>query len=78
VITWAQLGIHNKPIGVLNANGFYDPLLKLVENGFTEGLIGKDMSNVLVVSSDPKELLDKMEKHVPPQSSLKWVTEAQV
>lgn len=79
VITWAQLGIHSKPIGILNVNGYWDPLLQLVDNAVKQGFIREDLAKgILVVSGDPIELLDKLEKHCPPVSEIKWLTEDQI
>jgi predicted Rossmann-fold nucleotide-binding protein len=75
VITWGQLGIHSKPIGLL----YYDPLLKLIENAVDEGFIGSELAKkILVVSSEPSELLDLLEQHKPPVPTIKWLSEDQI
>eukprot|EP01116_Phalansterium_solitarium_P002527 TRINITY_DN125_c0_g1_i3.p2 TRINITY_DN125_c0_g1~~TRINITY_DN125_c0_g1_i3.p2 ORF type:complete len:201 (-),score=55.67 TRINITY_DN125_c0_g1_i3:121-723(-) len=79
VLAWHQLGIHNKPIGLLNVNGYFDPLVKLVQNGFRAGFISDDMANrAFVVASEPAELLDKLLAHQPPPSAIKWLEEDQL
>lgn len=79
IITWQQLGIHSKPIGLYNINGFYDPLVGMFEQavrcGFIDEKLGK---SILVVESDPKKLLDRLEKHQTPKSVIKWMDEGQI
>lgn len=73
-ITWSQLGIHAKPIGLLNVTGYYDPLCRMIEQAIGEGFIRSGYADLLVVSPDPVELLDRMSVHRPPQSVVQWVT----
>ena len=61
-----QLGVHNVPIGLLNVNGVYDKLLEFLEYGIQVGLIKGVYKHILCVSSDINELLDKLERYVPP------------
>ncbi len=72
-ITWSQLGIHAKPIGLLNVAGYYDPLCRMVEQGISEGFIRPSYADLLVVSPDPVELLDRLSTHRPPESIVQWV-----
>ncbi len=67
VVTWAQLGIHQKPVGVLNVAGYFDPLLALVENAIEEGFIRPALRGLLVVSDSEEALLEKLATHEPPQ-----------
>jgi uncharacterized protein (TIGR00730 family) len=73
-ITWSQLGIHAKPIGLLNVAGYYDPLCRMIEQAIGEGFIRADYADLLVVSPAPAELLDRMSVHRPPKSVVQWVT----
>ncbi|KAL6058041.1 LOG family protein isoform A [Balamuthia mandrillaris] len=66
IITWLQLGIHNKPIGLLNIEGYYEPLLALVQRGYEQGFIGEEYKDMLVVADNAKDLLDGLERHQPP------------
>ncbi|MDG1913381.1 MAG: TIGR00730 family Rossman fold protein [Crocinitomix sp.] len=72
ILTWAQLGLHQKPIGVLNINGFYDDLhemvQKMVDNGFLKPL-NQDM---LIKSSSIKDLLGEMRNYIAPDIP-KWI-----
>lgn len=58
ILTWAQLGIHHKPVGVINAAGYYDPLLALFDHAVTEGFIAPSHRMLLKSAPAPDELLD--------------------
>ena len=60
VITWAQLGLHNKPIGILNLNNFYSPMMDQFAVMQNHGLIQQDHLNSLIVEDSISTLLDKM------------------
>lgn len=70
--TWAQLGIHSKPIGILNIGGYFDGLLQFFKNGVETGLISALNMNLMIVDSDPSSLIDKLEQYVPPKPFLNW------
>ena len=72
-ITWGQLGIHRKPIGLLNVAGYYDPLLVLIERAVDEGFIRGQHRQLLVVDHDPTALLDKLESYEPPPALVAWL-----
>ncbi|OEL21233.1 putative cytokinin riboside 5'-monophosphate phosphoribohydrolase LOGL1 [Dichanthelium oligosanthes] len=61
MITWSQLGIHDKPVGLLNVDGYYDPLLMLFDKGATEGFIKQDCRDIIVSAPTVHELLKKLE-----------------
>ncbi|XP_062180947.1 probable cytokinin riboside 5'-monophosphate phosphoribohydrolase LOGL7 isoform X1 [Phragmites australis] len=63
MITWSQLGIHDKPVGLLNVDGYYDPLLALFDKGATEGFINPDCRQIFVSAPTANELLTKMEQY---------------
>ncbi|KAG2600174.1 hypothetical protein PVAP13_5KG480300 [Panicum virgatum] len=63
MITWSQLGIHDKPVGLLNVDGYYDPLLILFDKGATEGFIKQDCRDIIVSAPTAHELLKKMEQY---------------
>jgi len=63
MITWCQLGIHDKPVGLLNVDGYYDPLIALFEKGATEGFINPDCRQIFVSAPTASELLTKMEQY---------------
>ena len=65
ILTWAQLGLHRKPIGLLNMQGFYDPLLAQVENGIREGFIRPEFRSLMVSAKSPDALLQALESFEP-------------
>jgi uncharacterized protein (TIGR00730 family) len=73
VLTWAQLGIHAKPIGLLNTAGYYDPLLAFIDRAIAAGFVRPAYRAFLVVASHPDELLDRLERHEPPVVAA-WVS----
>ncbi len=72
IITWLQLGLHTKPIGLLNVNGFYDDLLKLLETMVRKGFLSMKNYEMLLVDSSPENLLQKMENFRTPKIP-KWL-----
>jgi uncharacterized protein (TIGR00730 family) len=66
--TWTQLGLHEKPCGLLNVAGFFDPLLRLFDHAASEGFILPAHREIVVVESDAEKLLDHLAAHhLPPQ-----------
>ena len=61
ILTWAQLGIHSKPIGLLNTEGFYDGLLAFIDHVAREGFLRIDPREALVVERDPATLLGALQ-----------------
>ena len=73
VLTWAQIGLHRKPIGLLDVDGYFAPLLAMVDRGVTEGFIAKEHRALLHVHGDPGELLDAMARAEPKDVGItKW------
>jgi uncharacterized protein (TIGR00730 family) len=72
IITWAQLGLHQKPIGLLNINGFYDDLIGMLETMVAKGFLKIDNLELLIVDKDISSLINKM-KHYKPQEVPKWL-----
>ena len=66
MVTWQQLGYHRKPVGLLNINGFYDSLLAFFDHCVFEGFIRSESRKILIVGSEPAELLSQMEQYVAP------------
>jgi uncharacterized protein (TIGR00730 family) len=60
VITWAQIGLHHKPIGVLNVASYFNALKGLVEHAMSEGFIRSEHRGLLTIADDPAELLDTL------------------
>ncbi|KAG8387365.1 hypothetical protein BUALT_Bualt02G0013800 [Buddleja alternifolia] len=61
MITWSQLGIHNKPVGLLNIDGYYDCLLGLFDKGVEDGFIRHSARNIVISANTAGELIEKME-----------------
>jgi len=74
MLTWSQLGLHTKPIGVLNVNGYYDALRVLCNNMVQDGFIAEPVNDSLLISESPDELLEMMFNYSPPPVA-KWLTE---
>ncbi|KAG2685596.1 hypothetical protein I3760_10G132300 [Carya illinoinensis] len=79
VITWAQLGIHDKPVGLLNVDGYYNSLLSFIDKAVEEGFISPNARQIIVSAPTPKELVKKLEEYVPCHervaSKSSWETE---
>ncbi|KAJ4755563.1 Cytokinin riboside 5'-monophosphate phosphoribohydrolase [Rhynchospora pubera] len=61
IIAWLQLGIHNKPVGLLNVDGYYDSLLSLFDKAVEEGFIEGSARHIFVYADSPEELIEKLE-----------------
>jgi uncharacterized protein (TIGR00730 family) len=73
VWTWAQLGLHAKPIGLVDIAGYYGPLREFVDHMVTEGFLRAAHRDLLAIHADPAVLLDKFAEYEAP-SVAKWVT----
>ncbi|KAF5448005.1 hypothetical protein F2P56_033513 [Juglans regia] len=65
MITWSQLGIHDKPVGLLNIDGYYDCLLGLFDKGVEEGFIKPHARSIIISASTARELIQRMEEYIP-------------
>ncbi|XVF22945.1 hypothetical protein REPUB_Repub12eG0214700 [Reevesia pubescens] len=65
MIAWSQLGIHEKPVGLLNVDGYYNSLLALFDKGVEEGFIDSSARHIVVIADTAEELLRKMEEYAP-------------
>lgn len=77
IITWRQLGLHQKPIAVLNAGGYYDPLLHVVRRGVDEGFISIDHADGLIFDRDAGSLVERMLLFQPAPAGEKVITRRQ-
>ncbi len=71
-LTWAQLGLHRKPVGLLNIKGFYDSLKILTQTMVNEGFLKEANRKMLLISDDIEHLLDQMENYIAPTID-KWI-----
>ena len=76
VLTWAQLGQHDKPCGLLNILGYYDPLLAVFDNMVQREFLDPVHRDLVLVENDPGILLDRFEAYEPP-GAVKWVDAAE-
>jgi uncharacterized protein (TIGR00730 family) len=69
MLTWAQLGLHAKPIGIVNVDGYYDNLLAFLQHAVGEGFLSPATRERLVVESDPAALLDELDQRAQPATA---------
>jgi uncharacterized protein (TIGR00730 family) len=73
--TWAQLGIHRKPIGFLNVLDYYSPLMEFLDHAVGAGFVRPQHRAVAIVDSDPRAMLDRFAAFTPPVVE-KWIDRA--
>ena len=73
MLTWAQLGLHSKPIGILNINGYYDSLITLVDTMIDNGFIKNIHKDMILISNEVDDLIDQMENYNAPIVE-KWIS----
>ena len=74
ILTWAQLGIHTKPVAVLNVSGFFDPMLAWADRMMDDGLLRLKHRDLLIVASTVPELFEKIAAYNPGTGIEKWAT----
>ena len=72
VWTWAQLGVHEKPCGLLNVAGYFDPLLSFLDRAVEEKFVREVHRSMVIVEDDPRRLLQRFESYEPPRV-VKWI-----
>lgn len=72
-LTWAQLGLHEKPCGLLNVAGFYGPLVSLFDRAVEEGFVRAGHRELALLEEDPRRMLDLLQSYVPAAAE-KWVS----
>lgn len=75
VWTWAQLGMHDKPCGLLNIAGYFDPLLAFVDRAVDERFVRLAHRSMVIVEEDAERLLDRFASYEPPRVA-KWINAA--
>jgi len=76
ILTWAQLGLHRKPCGLLNVLGYFDRLLSFLDHTMEEGFVRREYGALLSVAPAPAPLLDALQSQTPPAVE-KWNDMAQ-
>jgi len=77
ILTWAQLGIHRKPVAVVNVDGYYDGLLRLLTHAVREGFVRPEYFALLLFGDTPAEVLDKLLAWQPPAIRRPWLAPSQ-
>mgnify|MGYP001240540527 CR=1 FL=1 len=73
-ITWGQIGLHQKPIGLLNTRGYYDLLIQMLDRAVEEGFIFPEHRGMLAIAAEPGELLAQMRRHEHPLEAVeRWM-----
>jgi predicted Rossmann-fold nucleotide-binding protein len=75
-VTWTQLGVHRKPCGLLNVEGFYDPLIALIDHAVAERFIRPQHRAAILVDADPSALLSSLADVTLPEVA-KWITQVE-
>ncbi|KAK4778713.1 hypothetical protein SAY86_006241 [Trapa natans] len=82
VISWSQLGIHDKPVGLLNVDGYYNSLLSFIDKAVDEGFVTPSARHIFVSAPTAHELISKLEEYAPEHcgvaSKLSWEMERQI
>ncbi len=77
MLTWGQLGLHTKPVGLLNVNGYYDALKALCDNMVQEGFLNEYINATLLTSESIEYLLEQMESYTAPEAPV-WLTKQSI
>ena len=72
MLTWAQLGFHAKPCGLLNVDGYYDPLFAFLEHAITERFVKEEFRPMMIMEEDSGRLLDRFAVYRAPRVK-KWI-----
>lgn len=72
-LTWAQIGLHNKPVGLLNVAGYFDPLVAMIEKAIEENYIYPEHRGLFYVTDDPALLLALLDGFTPSNGINRWV-----
>jgi uncharacterized protein (TIGR00730 family) len=72
VITWAQLGLHAKPVGIMNVSGYFDPLFAFLDRAVDERFVKSEHRSMIIMAHSPADLLDRLQSYEPPQIE-KWI-----
>jgi uncharacterized protein (TIGR00730 family) len=77
ILTWSQLGIHRKPIGLLNVAGYFEPLLRVLAEAEREGFVRPEYLGLLLAAAAPATLLDAFDAWQPPSLPMAWLDPTQ-
>jgi uncharacterized protein (TIGR00730 family) len=74
VLTWGYLGIHAKPVGLLDVAGYWRPLIRLLDHAVEEGFLRRTHRDLVVVDRSPDRLLERLARHRVPRA-VRWIDE---
>jgi uncharacterized protein (TIGR00730 family) len=77
ILTWAQLGIHTKPIALINVDGYFDGLLAWLDHTVREQLVRAEHRDLLIEATHPAIALERMLSFRPPEGMPKWIDDQQ-
>jgi uncharacterized protein (TIGR00730 family) len=77
ILTWAQLGLHKKPVALLNINGFFDKLLDYLDFAIAEGFVKTQCRQILLVDDKIESLFEKMQNYQTTNTK-QWLTKEQI
>ena len=69
ILSWSQIGLHVKPVGLLNVNRYYDPLLAFLKQVSDQGFTYSELNNLYLLAESPEEMMKKLDKYQPPANS---------
>ncbi len=72
-LSWATLGLHRKPMGILNVAGYFDPLLALLDHAVAARFVRPEQQKMLLVSSDPEAVVGDLMAHAGRESQPQWI-----
>ncbi len=76
VVAWGQLNFHNKPLGLLNVNGYYNNLIKFLDHSVNENFIKPEHREMILVDNDPEAMLTQLQNYIPPKfDKADWILE---
>jgi uncharacterized protein (TIGR00730 family) len=75
VLTWAQLGLHRKPVGMLNVRGYFDALFAFLEHAVQERFVKPEHRAMIIAAESPQDLLERLAAYQPPRVE-KWINRA--
>ena len=75
IMTWAQLGLHSKPIGMLNVSGYFDLLLRWLDQTVAEGFLKARHRQLVLDAPEPDKLLERLQSYKPRKNVGKWINE---
>jgi uncharacterized protein (TIGR00730 family) len=72
-LTWAQIGLHAKPIGLLNVLGYFDPMIHMIQHALNEGFIYDEHRTMVLSSDHPEQMISVLKKYQLPEGFDRWV-----